>query len=311
MRRAITSILFVLAATPWLFAADDPPPAQSTANYRFTRIDFPGATFTVAFCINARGDVVGSYVDADGASHGYLLRNGQFTAIDVPGAEVTLYARAVNARGDIAGAFLDGDFLAHGYLLRDGQFTQIDVPGAVETIVRGMNNAGDVTGNFIDGDGIENAFIRKDEVFETFLIPNGTSSDVWSAQDNGRVMVGDAAMLPDDQLHGFLRMKSGDFRLIDFPGLPVPCTAPRWINERGDVVGLFGRFHTIDECYAGPPESSYHGFLLRHGVYHSLDVPGAVNTTALAINDDGVIVGRWDDRRGQTHGYTAVPRNDD
>src|SRR5438876_11057901 len=46
-------------------------------------------------------------------------------------------------------------------------------------------------------------------------------------------MVGDAAMKPDFALHGFIRDKRGEFHLIDFPGLSVPCTAPRWINERG------------------------------------------------------------------------------
>ena len=36
----------------------------------FTPIDFPGATATRAFGINARGDVVGTYV-AGGVTHGF------------------------------------------------------------------------------------------------------------------------------------------------------------------------------------------------------------------------------------------------
>jgi uncharacterized membrane protein len=311
MRRAITSTLFFLAASPLLFAADNPLLPRSATNYRFTRIDVPGATFTNAFCINARGDIVGSTVDAEGVSHGYLLRDDHFTIIDVPNAAVTLYARAINARGDIVGNFLDDDFLTHGYLLRDGLFTQIDFPNAFETSVRGINNAGDVTGNFVDNDGNETGFILKDGVFLSVLVPDGLSTDVWSAEDNGLVLVGDAAMPPDGALHGFLRKRSGRFQLIDVPGLPVPCTAPRWINERGEIVGFFGSFQTIDDCGEGPPLHNYHGFLLREGEYASIDFPGAANTTALAINDDGVVVGRWDDRRGNTHGYKAVPRNDD
>jgi probable HAF family extracellular repeat protein len=281
----------------------------SAGNIHFVKIDFPGATSTVAFGINAREDVVGRYDDVDGASHGFLLHKGVFSSIDVPDAAVTLYARAINARGDIVGAFLDADFVTHGYLLRDGQFTQIDVPGAVETTARGLNNVGDVTGNYIDNDGNEIGFILRDGVFFRILVPDGLSTDVWSAQNNGRVMVGDAGMPPDGGLHGFLRKKSGDFQLVDFPGLAAPCTAPRSINQRGDIVGFFGAFSSIDECFSGPP-FHFHGFLSRHGKYVSFDFPGSTNTTALAINEEGRIVGRYDDAQGNTHGYEAVLKDE-
>ena len=39
----------------------------------FTTIDFPAATLTSAFGINAPGDIVRGYVDAIGNVHGYLL----------------------------------------------------------------------------------------------------------------------------------------------------------------------------------------------------------------------------------------------
>jgi probable HAF family extracellular repeat protein len=46
---------------------------------RFTTIDIPGALATVAFGINARGDIVGGYLDAhDGRGvHGFLLSRGR------------------------------------------------------------------------------------------------------------------------------------------------------------------------------------------------------------------------------------------
>jgi hypothetical protein len=128
------------------------------------------------------------------------------------------------------------------------------------------------------------------------------------AEDNGRVMVGDAAMQPDGALHGYLRHQSGDFQLIDFPGLSVPCTGPRWINERGDIVGLFANVNAVADCYAGPP---LHGFLRRHGKYVAIDVPGSTSTAALGINDDGVIVGSYADKQGVDHGFKAVPLKDE
>ena len=237
MRHAIKLTLFCLALCSLLSAAD----------YRFVKIDVPGATFTIANGINARGDIVGPYRDADGIGHGYLLHKGAFTTIDFPGASFT-GARAINARGDIVGRIQFADSIDHAYLLHDGRFSRIDFPGAFGTIPRGFNNAGDITGNFGSCANCESGFIFRDGVFHEVHIPGGFTSDVWMAQDNGRVMVGDAAMKPDNALHGFIRDKPGHFQLIDFPGLAVPCTSPRWINERGEIVGLFAVVNTVDDC---------------------------------------------------------------
>lgn len=41
-------------------------------SYTFESIDFPGAVKTTSYAINSRGDIVGSYVDSAGKTHGYL-----------------------------------------------------------------------------------------------------------------------------------------------------------------------------------------------------------------------------------------------
>ena len=296
MRQAIKVTLFCLALNSLLFAGD----------YRFVKIDFPNAIATTAGSINARGDISGRYDDANGVVHGFLLRKGVFSTIDFPHASFTS-ARAMNARGDIAGRIHDANGNDHGFLLRDGQFMQIDYPGAAATVGRGINNAGDVTGNHFNSAGTESGFILKDGTFYNVRVPGSGSTDVWMAEDNGRVMLGDAVMPPDGALHGYVRRKPGDFQLIDFPGLPVPCTGPRWINERGDIVGLFAYVSTVDDCFANPP---LHGFLLRRGKYIAIDVPGSTSTTVLGINDDGVIVGTYADKQGVDHGFKAVPKDE-
>lgn len=298
MRHITRTFVLCLAVNSVLFAAD----------YRFVKIDFPGATFTRAAGINARGDIVGFYGDVNGGTHGFLLRKGLFSTIDVPHASLT-FARAINARGDIAGWFQFENGIEQGFLLHDGQFTQINFPHTTSTTPRGINNAGDITGNYPNpecGD-CESGFILRDGAFYDVHISGGFTSDIWMAQDNGQVMVGDAAMSPDFALHGFIRDKQGEFHLIDFPGLSVPCTAPRWINERGDIIGLFARVTTIDDCYSSPPA---HGFLLRQGKYVTIDFPGSTNTRPLAINDDGQIAGFYTDGAGIDHGFKAVPKDE-
>jgi uncharacterized membrane protein len=294
MRLITRMLVFLLSLSSLLFAAD----------FRYVRFDFPNAIETLALGINARGDIVGRYGDADGVTHGFLLHRGVFSSIDVPNASFTA-ARGINARGDIVGRTIDADGNEHGYLLRDGQFTQIDYPGASITTARGINNAGDITGRHFDQLGRESGFILKDGTFVDVHIPLGFTTDVWMAEDNGRVMVGDAAMRPDFGLHGYVRNGPGDFQLIDFPGLTAPCTAPRWINQRGDIVGLFAYINAIGDCYAEPPT---HGFLLRQGEYSAIDFPGSTSTSVLGINDDGTMVGLFNDKKGTAHGFKAVPK---
>ena len=60
-------------------------PSRSSAQ-TLTRIDFPNALQTVPAGINAAGDIVGEYLDSNLVGHGFLLRRGLYTSIEVPGA---------------------------------------------------------------------------------------------------------------------------------------------------------------------------------------------------------------------------------
>ena len=90
---------------------------------QFTLFDLPGALSITQDNggINARGDIVGTYCDAApcnlgiGGTHGFLLRHGELTTIDVPGA-VRTSATGINASGDITG-FYNAGGVGHGYVL--------------------------------------------------------------------------------------------------------------------------------------------------------------------------------------------------
>jgi uncharacterized membrane protein len=126
---------FVLGATSNVFA-DGPT---------FATIDFPGATQTLAWGINTRGDIVGAYLNADKSDHGFLLSGGQYSTIDFPGATAT-EAFTINPRGD-AGGFYTVAGVNHGFVLSGGQFTTIDFPGATSSEVGAINPRGDILGD--------------------------------------------------------------------------------------------------------------------------------------------------------------------
>src|SRR5262245_14279555 len=101
--------------------------------YRYTVLDEPlagsGFTFTTAYGINSSGQIVGSYRDVSGATHGYLYSGGTYTTLDVPAATVT-EARAINDLGQIVGTYTDAGG-THNFLYSGGSYaTLADLPGA-------------------------------------------------------------------------------------------------------------------------------------------------------------------------------------
>ena len=72
------------------------------------------AASTGARGINARGDIVGFYTNADRIAHGFLLDRGTFTTIDVPGI---IQLRGISATGLIVGSYSSAG-VTHGFLLQ-------------------------------------------------------------------------------------------------------------------------------------------------------------------------------------------------
>jgi uncharacterized membrane protein len=71
------------------------------------------AALTIPNGINASGQIVGSYWDGS-TNHGFLLDQGIYTTIDVPGAYSTS-AYGINDSGQIVGSYSDA-FGTHGFL---------------------------------------------------------------------------------------------------------------------------------------------------------------------------------------------------
>ena len=217
MQGFIKMALFCLAFSSPLTATD----------FRFVKIDVPDATTTTANGINARGDIVGSFVDANGVNHGFLLRKGVFSTIDFPNASFTA-ARAINARGDIVGRFDDAGGNQHGYVLRDGHFTQIDYPGASTPRPAELTMPATSPGGISTAPGMRTASSCRMESSTTCAFQNPSRHCIpvlpmcgW-LMDNGKVAVGDFCTDADSGIHGYIRNKAGDFQIVDFPRVGCP-----------------------------------------------------------------------------------------
>jgi hypothetical protein len=80
----------------------------------YATITYPGSSFTFAGGANAEGVIVGIYVDASGAGHGFLF-NGAYTSFDYPGAILT-EATGINPSGVIVGLYTDSANVTHGFI---------------------------------------------------------------------------------------------------------------------------------------------------------------------------------------------------
>lgn len=262
----------------------------AATDFAFSTIDVPNAVFTSAQGIGPGGDVVGIFVDGNGATHGFLLRNGVFTTIDYPGAAGT-EARGIGPGGEIVGDYsMAGEAAvnAHGYLrTTDGQFQPVDDPPHINTVAQRVLPDGTILGCRHDNDTMGS---MKGVVFSAGgpqEIPQFASM-INGGTPNGQRLVGLYTNTTLSRREGFV-LEDGVFTPFVVPGSSL--TAAWDVNALGEIVGVYRT-------------STAHGFLKRGDDYTTIDFPGASSTSAFGINARGDVVGSYV-AAGHTHGFVA------
>jgi hypothetical protein len=281
---------------------------NGTQGFTFTRIDAPGAAFTVGRAVNSGGAVVGWFFRS--GRHGFLLSHGTFTQIDFnsdPNRNTT--ADGMNDAADIVGNYRDTDGRTHGYLLSGGTYTTIDPSGAVFTTARAINSSGDIVGFFFDNSG-EHGFLTHTSnltSFTTINFPDAVATQPGGINDAGDVV--GSYVNAFGGIHGFL-LSGGRFTSFDVPG--ALATLGWGINNLGQIVGFEqrGGIPSLTEPVFPAPVAGLHGFLLSGGVFIPMNVSGVgggINTGAFWISSTGVIAGQYDGTDGVTHAFVGVP----
>jgi uncharacterized membrane protein len=321
------------------------PRSAAAQSYNFfTTIDVPcsaapptncpngKARATSAQGINAGGDVVGFYIDGVGKTHGYLLRGGQFTTIEVPGSiagvagNLPTAARGINAGGEIVGSYtapfnppvsttvgydspaycpaLGSPACIKGFLYSSGQFSVVLVPGHPGVIAQRITQAGDIYGclhDFLLMDDML-GFVRTRFGYASLAVHGGeladgslTKTDSMNngATPDGRTIVGGWTDLSTGLTFGFL-VKNGGFETYD---APAPGATWIWdINPAGAFVGFF--HDTRNHGYIQLPDGS---------APITLDPQNSINASAIGINPGGTVVGQYTDTSGHVHGFIVIP----
>ena len=91
--------------------------------------------------------------------HGFLLRGGSYSQIDVPTPGYT-NADGINDTGQVVGIYLDPGILKNeGYIWSGEVFRKVRYPGASTTYPSGINNNWIMVGTYFDSFGNANGFI--------------------------------------------------------------------------------------------------------------------------------------------------------
>jgi hypothetical protein len=280
--------------------------------------------------INPAGDIVGTYTDAVGGQHGFLLSRGQFTTIDVPGelagvaGSLPTIARGIGPSGEIVGQYTapvssapfgspaycpkaGSAACTKGFLYSRGEFFTVLFPGHPGTVPGRIRPDGSMYGCFHDFDVMASMFSASwtrsgttsiaagggELTDPTLSFPNSMHGGV---TPDGRTVVGFYTDMMTGRQHGYV-LQNGVLEPYD---VPLSSRTVIWdINPAGEMVG------TYDDA-----NGRRHGFFqARDGsATIAIDYPGAVATVAMGMNAAGVIVGQYTDTSGRTHGLVVISK---
>src|SRR5438034_592858 len=247
-----------------------------------TTFDAPGAGTgpgqgTLPFAINPAGTVLGYYIDAGDARHGFLrARDGAITTFDAPGAgtgpgqcTIGLSVDCLNPSGAITAPSLDANNVIHAVLRApDGTMTTFDVPGAGTgpfqgTLTFGINQAGTIEGDYVDSSDATHGFVRaSDGTITTFDVTGaGTGPGQGTVPENistPGVVTGNYVDASDVN-HGFVRAKHGAITTFDVPGAgtgPGQGTIPFCNNPVDAITGVYIDASDVNHGFLRSPQHS-------------------------------------------------------
>src|SRR6266536_789543 len=230
-----------------------------------TTFDAPGAGTgpgqgTLPFAINPAGTVLGYYIDAGDARHGFLRTpDGAITTFDAPGAGTGpgqgTTAFSINPEGTSAGRYIDASDACHGFLRApDGTITTFDAPnagtgpgqGTIVFSVDCLNPAGAITATSLDASNVYHGVLRApDGTITTFDVPGaGTGPGQGTVPENISTpgVVAGNYVDASDVNHGFVRAQHGAITTFDVPGAgtgPGQGTIPFCNNPVDAITGVY------------------------------------------------------------------------
>ncbi len=278
---------------------------QYSAGHMTTLTGLPGADFSIAYCINDRGDISGTsggdYIP--GRLEGFLYRSGVSTPVPALGSYT--YASAMNQSGVIVGESTPANTTtSHAFRYSNGVTTDLGTFGGPYSRAASINSSGVIVGSADLPNSPTRAFRYENGTMTDLGALDGRGSSAYDINDLGTIVGESTVGGPSSgYIHAF-QYQGGV--MIDLgtlaPGFSASSEAYA-INSLGLIIGT-------SDARAGTAWTR-HAFLYKAGVMTDLaPCLATVGLTGLSIaediNDTGDIVGYANDAGGNMHGFLLL-----
>jgi probable HAF family extracellular repeat protein len=226
-----------------------------------------GGDFSEAIAISEAGTILGRSTTPEGLTHPVLWIDGEIVDL-LPDHRFSAMPTDFNGQGQVVGTFGPRRYET-GFVWDAGVVTNLATLGGDRSSATGINELGQVVGYSENGAGDRIPFVWSDGVMQTLPLLGGTSSaQPLDINDAGRIIgqSGDIAVV-------------WDATRIRTVGLAPHSTTVVDLNESGDVVGHLNTGLEIQS------------FVFGSGGVRFLGSLGGSVTEAMAINEDGLVVG--------------------
>ena len=235
-----------------------------------TVVEHPGALETYTDFVNARGSIVGSFVDADGKYEAYVR---------IP----------------------DGKFLSL-HFRRTADLNPTETGELEYIFVHGISDVGVMVARAKATGGIPRTYFGSTEGLHELQFPGSVSTEGYNINQDGSIV--GHYMSTDGRIRGFIaKLEPVAAELPD-----LPTVVPDYSFETVDVEGVDFLELTASsdfEDYAGNTrraDGKTIAFTLIDGVFSTYDFPGSQNTYFYALGNNGQAAGYYEDSDGLHHG---------
>lgn len=203
--------------------------------------------------------------------------------IDYPGFRGTTTANGISNSQRVVGAFsVPSTQYGYGFIEFQGRFALLpSAPcrsGHCDTTPLAINSQGEIAGEFSQDPTHRSVFVLRGPLLTMVSVPGTRDLSILGGlNERGEVV-------------GFFQTDAGPIRTFLYNGLfatvlPAPAgvtdMAGKAISNSGQITGSFD------------DSKGLHGFLQTRGQFSRFDVPGAVETSPVAINSPGDVIGTY------------------
>ena len=250
-------------------------PAQGVTHS--LNIAVPNLESTVAYDVNAAGQVAAVLQDDDGRQHGILFEKGRITELSLKGGYSD--AKAINQDGTVVGSAQTPERTWRAFMYEKASgMTELGTLGGASSYGMAINRAGHTVGFADTAEGHFHAFLYiKGERMLDLGTLGGKISYASGINNLGQV-VGTAAMR-DGYRHAFLYDEARG--MVDLGTLGGLSSSAAAINDAGAIVGA-----------AQTRDRRWHAFVYQAGKMTDLGaIIGPGSSFATDINNAGHVVG--------------------